>query len=105
MKNDCARSDLGKKLTPSPRGIEPEITSRHGQLSSPLPLGYSGDAQSTILITIILQDMNRAYLAEISTANNPQFRVCHDCNWEVRTTLIYCYNAFGGVDEVCNLAI
>ena len=72
---------------------------------APMPLGYSGDAQNKILITMILQDMNRAYLAEISTAYNPQFRVCHDCNWEVRTTLIYCYNAFGGVDEVCNLAI
>ena len=70
-----------------------------------MPLGYSGDAHVKILITIILQDMNRAYLAEISTTYNPQFQVCHDCNWEVRTTLIYCYNAFGGVDEVCNLAI
>ena len=33
--------------------------------------------------------MNRAYLAEISTAYNPQFRVCHDCNWEVGTTLLH----------------
>ena len=105
MKNDCARSDLGKKLTSPPRGIEPASTSHNGNSQVPKPLGYPGDAQSKILIIIILQDMNRAYLAEISTAYNPQFRVCHDCNWEVRTTLIYCYNAFGGVDEVCNLAI
>ena len=33
--------------------------------------------------------MNGAYLAEISTAYNPQFRVCHDCNWEVGTTLLH----------------
>ena len=33
--------------------------------------------------------MNRAYLAEISTTYNPQFRVCRDCNWEVGTTLLH----------------
>ena len=42
-----------------------------------------------ILMSIFLQDMNRAYLAEISTAYNPQFRVCHDCNWEVGTTILH----------------
>ena len=33
--------------------------------------------------------MNRAYLAEISTAYSPQFRVCHDCNWGVGTTILH----------------
>ena len=42
-----------------------------------------------ILMSIFLQDMNRAYLAEISTAYNPQFRVRHDCNWEVGTTILH----------------